>query len=113
MYKIIQRKRQKADKHYNNKDFAINVDANSLYFLPYETTPIQKFNSAMNAVSEASNGPRSMSQCLAIVNWGGKQENGNFQKPHHVSLFCGLGMEVRGRGEIGFKQHYSGNFMAT
>lgn len=50
------------------KDFAINAHVNAQYCLPYETNPIPKFNSAVKAASETSNGPRSMSQGLAIVN---------------------------------------------
>lgn len=58
-------------------------------------------------------GARSMSQRLAIVNWCGKTGKWQFLKaPPCVSVW-GLGMEVRCRGEIGFKRHYSGNFMAT
>lgn len=61
------------------KDSAINIYVNSCHIcLPCDTNPIPKFNSAANVASESSNGPRSMNQGLAIVNRGGKQENGNF-----------------------------------
>lgn len=60
------------------KDVAMNAQVNAVNWLPYETNPNPKFNSAVNVARETSNGPRSMSQGLAIVNRGGKQENGNF-----------------------------------
>ncbi len=54
--------RQKAGRKATNKH------VNALCCLPYETNPIPKFNSAVNVASENSDGPRSMSQGLAIVN---------------------------------------------
>lgn len=50
------------------KHLAINIHVNALYCLPTKPVQCTKFNSALNAASETSNGPRSMSQGLAIVN---------------------------------------------
>lgn len=67
-----------AEQTKGRQDLTVNIHVNELYCLSYETNPIQKFNSVLNVASETSASTRSMSHGLAIVNWGGKQENDNF-----------------------------------